>query len=86
MTSEMVAQMSQAELKELLEAVVKDSLERKLLEILGDPDEGLESAQAVRERLLRQKQAGSRQGSARPTARVRAPGAMPRRASRDGDE
>lgn len=59
MTSEMVAQMSQAELKELLEAVVEDSLERKLLEILGDPDEGLEITQAVQERLLRQKQAVS---------------------------
>jgi hypothetical protein len=55
MASEIVAQMSQAEFKELLEAVVEDSLERKLLEILGDPDEGQSITQAVQERLLRQK-------------------------------
>ena len=60
MASEMVAQMSQAEFRELLEAVVEDSVERKLLEMLGDPDEGSEITQAVRERLLRQKQAVSR--------------------------
>ena len=60
MASETVAQMSQADFRELLEAVVEDSVERKLLELLGDPDEGLEITQAVRERLLGQKQAVSR--------------------------
>lgn len=48
-----VAQMSKDELREMIEA----SVERKLLEILGDPDEGLEIRKSVRERLLRQKQA-----------------------------
>jgi hypothetical protein len=31
--------------------------ERKLLEILGDPDQGLELRESVRERLLRQREA-----------------------------
>ena len=48
-----VAQMTREELKEIIEA----SIEHKLLEILGDPDEGLEIRESVRERLLRQKQA-----------------------------
>ena len=48
-----VAQMSKDELREMIEA----SVERKLLEILGDPDEGLEIRKSVRARLLRQKKA-----------------------------
>lgn len=52
-----VAQMTQAELKEMLEAVVETTIEQKLLELLGDPDEGLAVREAVRERLLRQRQA-----------------------------
>ena len=52
-----VAQMTQAEFKEMLEAVVETTVEQKLLEILGDPDEGLEVREAVRERLLHQRQA-----------------------------
>ena len=48
-----VGQMSIEELQEMIEAAV----ERKLLEILGDPDAGLEIREAIRERLLRQKQA-----------------------------
>lgn len=48
-----VAQMSKDELKEMLEMTV----EQKLLELLGDPDEGLEIRKSVRERLLRQKKA-----------------------------
>lgn len=52
-----VAQMTQAEFKEMLEAVVETAVEQKLLEILGDPDEGLEVREAVRERLLHQRQA-----------------------------
>ena len=66
----MVAQMSQAEFKELFEAVVEDSLEKKLLETLGDPDEGLAITQAVRERLLLQKQAVSRGDYGRSLADV----------------
>lgn len=48
-----VAQMTKGELKEMIET----SIEQKLLELLGDPDEGLPLRKAVRDRLLRQKQA-----------------------------
>ena len=53
MTISTVAQMSKDELKELIET----SVEQKLLELLGDPDEGLEIRKSVRDRLLRQKKA-----------------------------
>ena len=56
MASSTVAQMTQSELKEMLEAVVETTVEEKLLEILGDPDEGLELREAVRDRLIRQRQ------------------------------
>jgi len=46
-----VAEMTADELKEIIEAVV----EQKLLELLGDPDEGMALRKSVRERLLRQK-------------------------------
>ncbi len=48
-----VAQMTKEEFREMIEA----SIEQKLLEILGDPDEGLEIRKSVRDRLLRQKKA-----------------------------
>ena len=48
-----VAQMSKDELREMLEITV----EQKLLELLGDPDEGLEIKKSVRARLVRQKKA-----------------------------
>jgi len=48
-----VAQMSRDELKEIIAVTV----EQKLLELLGDPDEGLEIRKSVRERLVRQKKA-----------------------------
>jgi hypothetical protein len=48
-----VAQMTKGELKEMIET----SIEQKLLELLGDPDEGLPLRKSVRDRLLRQKQA-----------------------------
>ena len=48
-----VAQMSKEELKDIIAMTV----EQKLLELLGDPDEGLEIRKSVRERLLRQKKA-----------------------------
>lgn len=57
MSNNTVAQMTQSELKEMLEAVVQTTVEEKLLEILGDPDEGLELREAVRDRLIRQRQA-----------------------------
>jgi hypothetical protein len=48
-----VAQMTRDELREMIETTV----EQKLLELLGDPDESLPIRKAVRDRLLRQKQA-----------------------------
>ena len=48
-----VGQMTKGELREMIES----SVERKLLELLGDPDEGLPIRKAVRDRLLRQQQA-----------------------------
>ncbi len=48
-----VAEMSTAELREM----IAESVEEKLLELLGDPDEGLELRKSVKDRLLRQQQA-----------------------------
>lgn len=48
-----VAQMTKDELREMIETAV----EQKLLEVLGNPDEGLENKTAVHDRLLRQKKA-----------------------------
>jgi len=48
-----VAQMSKDELTDIIATTV----EQKLLELIGDPDEGLQIRQSVRERLLRQKKA-----------------------------
>jgi hypothetical protein len=50
-----VAQMTKGELRDVIEAAV----EHKLLELLGDPDEGLPVRKSVRDRLLRQKRAVS---------------------------
>ena len=49
----MVAEMTKDELREMMDAVI----EQKLLEILGDPDEGLEIRESLQDRLLRQKKA-----------------------------
>jgi len=48
-----VAQMTREELREMIATII----EEKLLELLGDPDEGLPIRKTVRERLLRQKEA-----------------------------
>lgn len=48
-----VAQMTTSELREMIETII----EQKLLELLGDPDDGLPIRKSVRDRLLRQKQA-----------------------------
>jgi hypothetical protein len=48
-----VAEMTQSELREMIETIV----EQKLLELLGDPDEGMPIRKSVHDRLLRQKQA-----------------------------
>ncbi len=46
-----VAQMTKEELQEMIERAV----EQELLELLGDPDEGLPIREAVRNRLLAQR-------------------------------
>lgn len=51
-----VAKMTKEELKEMMEAAI----EQKLVELFGDPDEGLPIRKVVRDRLLRQKRAVSR--------------------------
>jgi hypothetical protein len=51
-----VADMTAKELRQLVSSVV----EEKLIELLGDPDEGLVLRESVRKRLLRQKRAVSK--------------------------
>ena len=46
-----VAKMTKHELKEIIESTV----EQKLLELLGDPDQGLVLRKTLKERLLRQR-------------------------------
>jgi hypothetical protein len=48
-----VAQMTKDELREMIETTV----EQKLVELLGDPDEGLPLRKVIRDRLLRQREA-----------------------------
>jgi hypothetical protein len=48
--------MTQAEFKRMLETVVEATVEQKLIEMFGDPDQGLVMREDVRERLLRQRQ------------------------------
>jgi hypothetical protein len=48
-----VAQMTKKELAQMLSTVV----EQKLIELLGDPDDGLALKENVRKRLIRQKKA-----------------------------
>ena len=46
-----VAKMTKHELKEIIESTV----EKKLIELLGDPDQGLVLRKTLKERLLRQR-------------------------------
>jgi hypothetical protein len=48
-----VAKMTKNELKEMIESTV----EKKLLQLLGDPDRGLVLKKVVKDRLLRQREA-----------------------------
>ena len=48
-----VAKMTKHELREIIESTV----EQKLLEILGDPDQGLILKKTLKDRLLRQRKA-----------------------------
>jgi len=54
--SSTVAQMSKKELTRIISNVV----EQKLIELLGDPDEGLKFKETLRKRLIRQKRAVSK--------------------------
>jgi hypothetical protein len=56
MATDTVAQMTQAEFKKMLETVIEATVEQKLIEMFGDPDQGLVIRKDVRERLLRQRQ------------------------------
>jgi hypothetical protein len=49
----MVAGITKAELK----AMIEKTVERKLLELIGDPDQGLVLKKSLRERLVRQQKA-----------------------------
>jgi len=51
--STVVGQMTKKELAQMLSTVV----EQKLIELLGDPDEGLSPKENVRKRLIRQRKA-----------------------------
>ena len=48
-----VGEMTKGELREMIGALI----EEKLLELLGDPDEGLSLREPIRDRLLRQQKA-----------------------------
>ena len=56
MAADTIARLTQSEFKETLETVVEATVQRTLLEMLRDPDEGLEIRSDVRKRLLRQRQ------------------------------
>ncbi len=43
--------------KEELQEIIESAIDRKFMEWIGDPDEGLEIREELRERLVRQKQA-----------------------------
>jgi len=51
--SSTVAQMSKRELTQ----IISNAVEAKLVELFGDPDDGLQMKESLRKRLLRQKRA-----------------------------
>ena len=55
MTAETIAEVTQSEFREMLEALVEATVERTLVEMLGEPDEGLEIRSDVWSRLLCQR-------------------------------
>jgi len=56
--------------KEELKEIIATTVEEKLLELVGDPDEGLPIRQALRNRLRRQKSAVARGERGEPFAEV----------------
>jgi vacuolar-type H+-ATPase subunit E/Vma4 len=65
-----VGQMTQEELRKLIEALVEEAVEQKLVEMLGDPDKGLALRETVRDRLLQQRQAVAAGERGQPLADV----------------
>jgi len=49
--------MPREDFEEMIQAIVETAIERKLIEILGDPDEGLMIREDIHDRLLRQQRA-----------------------------
>jgi len=49
-----VAQMTPEELQEMITACVEDAVDRRLTEMLGDPDDGLELREEIVEQLKAQ--------------------------------
>jgi len=61
-----VAQMTKEELREMLDAII----EQKLLELLGDPDEGRQIRESLLKRLVRQKEQVAKGERGRPLQEV----------------
>ena len=55
MATETIAQMTQDEFKRMLETVVEATVEQKLIEMFGDPDQNLVIRKRIQDRLLRQR-------------------------------
>lgn len=64
--TELVSQMT----KEEFRLMIDEALEQKLIELFGDPDEGLELRDEIKQRLLQQKAAVERGERGRPLADV----------------
>ena len=64
--AKIVAEMTAEELRE----VVGSAVEKKIVELLGDPDAGLEIREHVRKRLLRQKRAVAKGDRGEPLENV----------------
>jgi len=64
--AELVSQMTKEELRMLID----EALERKLIELFGDPDEGLELRDEVRDFLIRQREVVARGELGRPLDEV----------------
>ena len=64
--AKIVAEMTAEELRE----VVGSAVEKKIVELLGDPDAGLEIRENVRKRLLRQKRAVAKGERGEPLEKV----------------
>lgn len=60
--AELISQMTKEELRKMIDEV----LEQKLIELFGDPDEGLELSDDIRESLIRQREAVARGELGRP--------------------